>query len=101
MKRQVTGKFNFTVRRNLTNTILSIDYYEVGAYPLTYSIMDCLEHFCDGAGWELDSLRYGYEGLNSTDGSTIVKRPFKTRSFGCVFVRAETLYRNRRGRSPW
>lgn len=91
--KQITGKFNFTVQRNLTNTTLYLDDYNVGSYPLTYSIMDCLEHFCDWAGWELYSFRYHYEGINATDGSTVMKRPFGECSFASTFIKARTLYR--------
>ena len=91
--KQVKGRFNFTVERKSNGLVLCLDDYRLALYPLTYTLVDCLEHFCDGVGWELATCRYHYEGLTSTDGSTTMLRPFGKRSFSDTFWSNSLLYK--------
>lgn len=95
MKRtkRITGRYNFTVTWELSGKTLTLDGYTVDKYPLTYTIADCLEHFCDGVGWELATCHYHYERSHSTDGTAVILRPFKRCTFARTLRRARALYR--------
>lgn len=97
--KQITGRYHFTIERNLSGMILSLDIYTLALYPFTYSIMDCLEHFCDEAGWELDNCLYHHQGITSTYGTAVMLRPLGTKTFAATFrSKARTLYREGRGK---
>lgn len=36
---------------------LELEIWHVATYPLTYSSQDCLEHWCETAGWEFLECR--------------------------------------------
>ena len=86
--KKITSRCRFTVERSLLGKVLSIDGYKLSLYPLTYTILDCLEHFCDGVGWELASYLYHNERLTITDGTATLLRSFRGRSFHMVFRKA-------------
>lgn len=47
---------SFVLERNHdVGQLLVIQGYDVGLYPISYMIDECLEDFCYSWGWELDS----------------------------------------------
>lgn len=88
----ITGRFSFTIILSIAGKRLVIGGYTVADYPLTYTILECLEHFCDGASWELDRCYYHYEGLTLTDGIVTLLRPCESYPFASIFRKARNLY---------
>ena len=41
---------------------LSLEHWHVATYPLTYTQEECLEEFCERAGWEFLRYSCGYIG---------------------------------------
>lgn len=95
--KKITGRYRFTVERSLLGKVLSIDDYKLSLYPLTYTILDCLEHFCDGVGWELVVCQCKFKA----GGTIILSRFFGERSFQSTLRKARTLYRKEQELSQW
>ena len=56
-----------------------IEPHNVGVYPMTYTAQECLEDFCDKAGWKFLSL-----GKGSGSGRFYFERPLGRDSMRAV-----------------
>lgn len=92
--------YRFSIVNSTHTKTLFLYGYLLADYPLTYTVLECLEHFCDGVGWGLVMCHSSYDGLTSqTDGLVTLVRPCGTRSFSTVLQGARQSYRVERGLS--
>lgn len=93
---RITGRYTFTVAYEEGGyKRLSIYGYAVGLYPLTYGVLDCLEHFCDGNGLEFVKCKQhdAYPPPTIT-GMVTLERSFGAVTFLTTFRAAGDLYQN-------
>lgn len=47
-------ELSYEMRQGLVGQRLAIESYVVGVYPVSYTVEECLDDFCDQVKWELD-----------------------------------------------
>lgn len=51
-------ELSYEMQQCLVGQRLAIEDYEVGVYPLSYTVEECLDDFCDQVKWELDTYTF-------------------------------------------
>ena len=50
-------KLAYQIYPHIIGQVLTIEEYIVDVYPVSYTIEECLEEFCEKVKWELDRFR--------------------------------------------
>lgn len=48
-------ELSYEIQQGLVGQLLAIESYAVGVYPISYTVEECLNDFCDRVKWELDT----------------------------------------------
>lgn len=51
-------ELSYEMQQGLVGQRLAIESHVIGVYPISYTIEECLDDFCDQVKWELDNYTF-------------------------------------------
>lgn len=99
--KRVVCTFNFYIEQHPMGKVFIIDDYELALYPLTYTLMECLEHLCGIPNWELVRYQPGEESRIGTSGEVTISRLIGFTTFANTFHGMRVRYREERMTTEW